>query len=506
MIELRNVTMSYGQDSAEPVLRDMNLQVDRGELVLLCGESSCGKTSLLRLLNGVARYFFDARISGEVLLDSQPIINAEAHDIAQTVGSVFQNPKSQFFTLDVTSELAFGCENLGVEPARIEQRIAEVAREFSMEDLVRRQLVELSGGQKQKVACAAVAAMQPHVLLLDEPSSNLDMAAIGELREIVARWKQQGHTVMVAEHRLYYLADLVDRVVYMDRGRIGREFTGEQFRSLNDHDLQELGLRSTHPVPEPVGAPATGAGEVVGEVVSEVVVDSFAFRYPKAPRLAMDIEHLVLPEAQVIGVVGRNGAGKTTFVRSLTGLEPRSRGALRLAGAELSRPKQRLRHSYLVMQDVNHQLFGESVDADVAIGADAGGERQTHITEVLAALNLEDKRERHPMSLSGGERQRVAIASALVCGREVIVFDEPTSGLDLRHMKQVALQLEDLARQGRTVLVVTHDVELLAECCDFLLLIDEGEVAIAEPCDGDVLRRAVKFLAGDGPEALELPR
>ena len=156
-----------------------------------------------------------------------------------------------------------------LEPARIEQHIAEVAREFSMEDLVRRQLVELSGGQKQKVACAAVAAMQPHVLLLDEPSSNLDMAAIGELREIVAWWKQQGRTVMVAEHRLYYLADLVDRVVYMDRGRIGREFTGEQFRSLNDHDLQELGLRSTHPVPEPVGAPATGAGEVVGEVVSE---------------------------------------------------------------------------------------------------------------------------------------------------------------------------------------------------------------------------------------------
>ena len=347
-----------------------------------------------------------------------------------------------------------------------------------------------------------MAAMQPHVLLLDEPSSNLDMAAIGELREIVARWKQQGRTVMVAEHRLYYLADLVDRVVYMDHGRIAREFTGEQFRSLSDHDLQELGLRSTHPVPEPVSAPATSAGEVV----SEVVVDSFAFRYPKAPRLAMDIEHLVLPEAQVIGVVGRNGAGKTTFVRSLTGLEPRSRGTLRLAGAELSRPKQRLRHSYLVMQDVNHQLFGESVDADVAIGADAGGERQTHITEVLAALNLEDKRERHPMSLSGGERQRVAIASALVCGREVIVFDEPTSGLDLRHMKQVALQLEDLARQGRTVLVVTHDVELLAECCDFLLLIDEGEVAIAEPCDGDVLRRAVKFLAGDGSEALESPR
>jgi energy-coupling factor transport system ATP-binding protein len=492
VIELRDVTMSYGRDSTEPVLRDVSLRVGRGELVLLCGESGCGKTSLLRLLNGVARCFFDAQVSGDVLLDSEVVTDAEAHDLAQTVGSVFQNPKSQFFTLDVTSELAFGCENLGVEPAEIERRIAEVTGEFGLEDLVGRQLIQLSGGQKQQVACAAVAAMRPQVLLLDEPSANLDVGAVAQLREVVARWKEQGSTVLVAEHRLCYLAGLVDRVVYLDHGRVAREFTGDQFRCLSDVELRELGLRSTRPVPDRVDAPPSGGGDVV--------VESFAFRYPKASRLALDIERLVLPESQVIGVVGRNGAGKSTFVRSLTGLERKSRGTLRLAGEELSKPRQRLKHSYLVMQDVNHQLFGESVRTDVALGAvDSDGRQDAHITEVLTELNLFDKRERHPMSLSGGERQRVAIASALVCGREVIVFDEPTSGLDLRHMQQVALQLNNLARQGRTVLVVTHDVELLAECCDFLLLIDAGKAVIAEPCAGDVLGRTTAFLVGDGP-------
>ncbi|MGO1480592.1 MAG: ABC transporter ATP-binding protein [Brachybacterium sp.] len=489
MIELRDVTMSYGQDAAEPVLHGIDLHVRRGELVLLCGRSGCGKSSVLRLVNGVANGFFDARITGDVLLGSRDITYAEAHDIAQTVGSVFQNPKSQFFTLDVISELAFGCENLGVEPAEIERRLADVIRGFDMEDLAGRQLMQLSGGEKQKVACAAVAAMDPEVLLLDEPSSNLDLAAVSELRQTVARWKEQGCTVMVAEHRLHYLADLVDRVVYLDGGRIDREITGDQFRSFSDAELHELGLRSIHPVPEPVSSSPGGT--------EEVLIDSLTFRYPKASGPALEIGSLALPEGQVIGVVGRNGAGKSTFVRSLTGLERRSRGTLHLSGSMLSTPRRRLRHSYLVMQDVNHQLFGESVETDVVIGTDHADEAlDAHVTEVLSALNLQDKLDRHPMSLSGGERQRVAIASALVCGRELIVFDEPTSGLDLGHMKQVARRLRDLTDQGRTVLVVTHDVELLSECCDFLLQIDAGEVAVAEPSSPAVLHRAVQFLSG----------
>lgn len=489
MIELRHVSMSYGEASPDPVLLDLDLRVGEGELVLLCGESGCGKSSLLRLLNGVAQSFFDARIQGDVRLDGETITYAEPHDIAQQVGSVFQNPKSQFFTLDVTSELAFGCENLGVEPAQIRQRIAEVSRDLGVADLLDRQLFQLSGGQKQKVACASVAAMQPRVLLLDEPSSNLDLGAIDELHDIVARWKQQGRTVLVAEHRLSYLVDLADRVVLLDHGRIAREFTGDQFRALDDAELHALGLRSSRQVPEVVDEPSP-----VGDTM---ILDSFHFRYPKTSSAALNLQHAELPAAQVIGVMGRNGAGKTTFVRCLTGLEPRSQGTMRLGGHELSTARQRRRHSYLVMQDVNHQLFGESVDADVTIGTGRRDEQhEARLTEVLSALNLDGKRERHPMSLSGGERQRVAIASALLCEREVVVFDEPTSGLDLRHMRQVARLLDELARQGRTVLVVTHDVELLAQCCDTLLLIDGGQVAMAGPCTGAVLERAVRFLRG----------
>lgn len=188
MLELRNVTMSYEHDgTSSRVLDDVSLQLQQGEVVLLCGESGCGKTSVLSLINGVARYFFQAHVSGDVLLDGEVITHDEAYDIAQRIGSVFQNPKSQFFTLDVQSELAFGCENLGIEPAEIEKRLVAVEREFNMKNLGERSLVQLSGGEKQKIACAAVAAMEPQVLLLDEPSSNLDVGAIEELRRTVQR-------------------------------------------------------------------------------------------------------------------------------------------------------------------------------------------------------------------------------------------------------------------------------------------------------------------------------
>ncbi|MBV7301032.1 ABC transporter ATP-binding protein [Corynebacterium sp. TAE3-ERU2] len=490
MIELRNVSMSYGRKSAEPVLRELNLTIPEGELVLLCGESGCGKSSLLRLINGVAHSFCDAQISGEILLDGELITHAEPHDIAQYVGSVFQNPKSQFFTLEVISELAFGCENLGIAPEEIRRRIGEVTDKFSMSHLIDRQLFALSGGQKQKVACASVAAMQPQVLLLDEPSSNLDLKAIDELHDIVARWKKQGRTLLVAEHRLSYLADIVDRVLVMRSGQIAQEFSGDQFRDMSDEELHEIGLRSSRPVPEVVDEPRL--------VEHTMTLDKLRFTYPKASVPALNIDQAELPTAQIIGVVGRNGAGKSTFVRALTGIEPRAKGALHVGGRKLSSPRQRLRHSYLVMQDVNHQLFGESVDADAMIGTGSmSAEEQDHLTEVLSELDLADKREQHPMSLSGGERQRVAIASALLSQRELLVFDEPTSGLDLRRMRHVAQLLDNLARQGKTVLVVTHDVELLARCCDSLLLIDGGKVSTIEACDSTSLERTVRFLRGD---------
>lgn len=488
MLELRNVTMSYDHDdTSSQVLDDVSLKVQEGEVVLLCGESGCGKTSILSLINGVARYFYEAQVSGDVILDRELITHDEAYDIAQKVGSVFQNPKSQFFTLDVQSELAFGCENLGVHPSEIQQRIAAAEQEFNLKELAQRSLVQLSGGEKQKIACAAVAAMRPQVLLLDEPSSNLDIGAVEELRQTLWRWKAQGKTILIAEHRLYYLVDLIDRAIYMKHGRISSEFTRQEFSALNDDELHRMGLRSTCSVPEMnvVSRPRKG----------ELLLKSFSFRYPGMSAPALDIDQLVLPEGQIIGIVGKNGAGKTTFVRSLTGLQPGAKGMLQHKESCYDKPRKLLRHSYLVMQDVNHQLFGESVDSDIFIGSEKSLlHREPEIAEMLTRLNLSDKRDRHPMSLSGGERQRVAIASALICDRDILVFDEPTSGLDYRHMEQVAQRLESLASQGRTVFVVTHDIELLAQCCDFLLFIDNGKVGMAKHCDNNILHEVMELL------------
>lgn len=489
MIELRDVSMRYGEDDAEPVLRDLSVSIAAGQLAVVCGESGCGKSSMLRLINGVAFAFGQAHISGEVLLNDAPITHAPPQQIAERVGSVFQNPKSQFFTLEVSSELAFGCENLGVAPTEIRRRIGAVSADFHMTDLLDRSLFALSGGQKQKVACASVAAMHPDVLLLDEPSANLDLAAVDELHEVIARWKAQGRTILVAEHRLSYLADLADRVLVLSHGAIAHDLTGEQFRALSDDELHHLGLRSTRVVPEVHRQPRA--------VEDTLTLNNLRLTYPQASAPALDIRHAQLPRGQVIGVVGRNGAGKSTFVRALTGIEPRARGTVRIGEQTLASPRHRLRHSYLVMQDVNHQLFGESVDADVMIGT--GGKPaadDARLAEVLGALDLADQRDRHPMSLSGGERQRVAIASAVLSQREVIVFDEPTSGLDLRRMDQVAQLLATLANQGASVLVVTHDVELLARCCDCLLHVTAGKLAAAETCTSAALERTVRFLRG----------
>ncbi len=361
------------------------------------------------------------KLQGRVLLDGENLFDLPMYRIAEKVGSVFQNPRTQFFNVDTDGEIAFGMENKAVAQEQLRPRVERTARELRLENLLGRSIFALSGGEKQKIAFASVYAMEPEVLLLDEPSSNLDMTAINDLREHLRLIKSQGKTVIIAEHRLWYLLDVVERVVYLESGAIAGDWTREAFCALPPQTRGQMGLRAmdlheAHPM--------VFAGACAKPVLE---LRNVTLSYQKQPVL-QNVSLQAVP-GDVIAVVGHNGAGKTTFSRALCGLHKQKTGSC-LWNGQLQTPKERMRRSYLVIQDVNYQLFAESVAAECTFGMKRP---DTALAEkTLAELGLAAFRECHPNTLSGGQKQRLSAAVSMVSGKELLVFDEPTSGLDLK--------------------------------------------------------------------------
>lgn len=487
MIEFQNVTFTYQSSERESGVYGLDFSIPDGQVVLLCGESGCGKTTLTRLINGLTPEYYEGTLYGTVLVNGKNTIKTPLHELSKMVGSVFQNPRSQFFNVDTTGEIAFGCENLGVPREEIYQRIGQAAGELQIHDLLDRSLFALSGGEKQKVACASVSAMEPEIFVLDEPSSNLDVAAITELKKVIAKWKAKGKTVIIAEHRLYYLMDLADRVIYLKNGHIERDMTAADFKELPANQLSGMGLRSLHPANF---IDVQGHGTNYGSIE----ICGFSFSYRKTE--AMNIPALTLPKGAIIAVLGNNGAGKTTFAKCLCGLEKSAKGTIRMDGVSFA-PKQRIKKCYMVMQDVNHQLFTESVLDEILLslpGKDEQGERIL-AEQVLRELNLIEYSGLHPMSLSGGQKQRVAIGSAITSNKEILVFDEPTSGLDYHHMLEVSNGLKELSSTGKTLFIITHDPELIAKCCNYFVFIGHGEIEWSGGWTPDSKARIERFFA-----------
>lgn len=480
MIEIKNVNFKYA-GSESGTLHELSLTIGSGEVVLLCGQSGCGKTTVTRLINGLIPHYYEGELSGHVTVGGLNIVKAELYETARIVGSVFQNPRSQFFCVDTTSEIAFACENMGLPADTIKTRIREAARDMDIEGLLGRSIFNLSGGEKQKIACASVSAVHPEVLVLDEPTSNLDMEAIESLKRTVLLWKSLGKTVVIAEHRLHWLKDICDRVIYMNSGRIGFELPMSEFARLPPERLQKLGLRplsleylknKSHPTVE-------------GDVLA---LSDFHYSY-NGSKPTLTIKALSLPRNGIIAVIGHNGAGKSTLSKCLCGLEKGFGGKITLDGITYGR-RAMLKKCYMVMQDVNHQLFCESVGDEVCLGMNEDNEKD--MSDILVQLDLLKYADRHPVSLSGGQKQRVAIASALLADKEILVFDEPTSGLDYCHMQETSALLYSLLGK-RTVLIVTHDPELILSCCTHVLHMENGTVREFYPLDAMGGRRITDF-------------
>ena len=500
MIECKNVCFSYrsngeSKDSSQNdgTLKNISCSIKDGTFVLLCGVSGCGKTTLTRLFNGLIPHYYEGNLSGQVLLDGKEYKDLSLFEISKKVGSVFQNPRSQFFNVDTTSELAFGPENHGLPEQDIRNRVQQTANQLNLIGLLERSIFSLSGGEKQKIACGSAAAIQPEVFVFDEPSSNLDAYAINDLRKLLEILKAEGKTVIIAEHRLYYLYDLADRVLYLKDGEIVGDYTGKAFSELTESKREQMGLRpltlsSLHQV--------THEKKVATGAVWEMKDFHFAYRGSREETLCLDRVNL-LPGC-VTAVIGHNGAGKTTFSRCLCGLEKRCGGFLQQETKQYGR-KQRLKLCYMVMQDVNHQLFTESVKEEILISMPQGDEK--HIDSILNEMDLLKFKECHPMGLSGGQKQRVAIASAIASERPIILFDEPTSGLDLDHMRQVAQAINKLAASGKTIVIVTHDPEFILRCCDQVLHIENGRIAENYALETKADReRLLRFFLGESRE------
>lgn len=464
MVELKNVSFCYGSENAECMyassLKNIDLTVKTGECVLLTGPSGCGKTTILRLINGLIPHFYPGELSGDILIDGGSVKERELYDTALIIGTVFQNPRTQFYNVDTTGELAFGCENRGLPEQEIYTRIDRTVAHFRMASLMDRNIFRLSDGEKQKIACASVNVSEPKIILLDEPSANLDYTATLMLRELILRWKAEGKTIIAAEHRIAYLWDIIDRAVVLRDGEIVGEFTGNGKEELTQNQLTQMGLRTTV-----MESPAEMQMDSFREGDRPITLRNFHFAYHGEKKNIVDIPILQIAAGQITAIVGANGAGKTSFLNCFCGLEKRCKGTLEYEG-KLYDSKSRKKLCFMVMQDTGNQLFTESVLDEVLISLKKGtaNEKETAM-EIIRNLDLADFADRHPQSLSGGQKQRLAIACALASGRELLLLDEPTSGLDYAHMKETAALLEKLRSMGTTILVVTHDSELIRACC-----------------------------------------
>ncbi|MDD4844423.1 MAG: energy-coupling factor ABC transporter ATP-binding protein [Anaerotignum sp.] len=488
MIHFQNVSFRY-DDNGDGAVRNLNFTVKKGECVLLTGRSGCGKTTLLRLANGLIPNYFSGNLEGKIIVDQMEVSETPLYQIAERVGTVFQNPRTQFFNVDTDSEIAFGMENKGMDSAYMKKRVIQTAEELKITNLLGRNIFSLSGGEKQKIAFASIYAMNPEIYLLDEPSSNLDVISIEALRQQLKLLKEQGKTILIAEHRLYYLKDLADRIFYLEEGEIKESYNCQDFLKLSDRQREEKGLRMM----EYKNSSFCNQPQLFQKPVLEI--NDLSVGYKK--QAVRSNINLAARGGEIIALLGQNGAGKSTFCRTLCGILKPLSGTFRRNGQVLTQ-KERRAKAYMVMQDVNYQLFAESVEKECGFGIKNPDENK--ICTTMHRLGLYPYRERHPNTLSGGQKQRTAVAVSMMCKKELLVFDEPTSGLDFDGMANVSKLMGDLAESGKIVFVVTHDYELITRICTRIIYFD----ACGQMEDALVSKKTLPDLMGFFPTQKDL--
>ena len=494
MITFCNVSFCYGEEDAkggtDACIDGMSFEIRAGECVVLCGRSGAGKSTVLRLIDGLAPAFYEGTLHGSVTVAGREPAAMTPEQRVRTFGVVFQDPRSQFFMNSVQDEIAFSAENIGLAPRAVQEKVREAAALLNIEPLLCRTVDALSAGQKQRVAIAAALILSPDILILDEPVSNLDAEGSRILIGLLAEIKRRGTTIVISEHRLHAFLEIADSFLHIEHGRVAHRWTAAEFARLPEDELRRFGFRYPGMAELPLRRKKIRAAERAVEAAgrtaetmrSALCASNVTYLYKPVragvnecgeknaagPEPACGIRNISLafPHGSVTALTGENGAGKTTLCKVLCGLLRQKSGSVTLNGRELSCAERR-RISYFVMQDADYQLSSDSVINELLLGREPSQDNKRRTEEALELFHLQEVRNRHPASLSGGEKQRVVIAAAYCSDAEVFVFDEPTSGMDGEGLLSMARWADMLAQAGKTVIIITHD-ELLADiACDY---------------------------------------
>jgi energy-coupling factor transporter ATP-binding protein EcfA2 len=508
LIKADNFSFTYN-GTEKPALENISLTIEDGEFVLITGPSGGGKSTLCRCFNGLVPHFYGGTIDGRIEVRGMDTLKHPPKELAAKVGMVFQDPENQLVTADVEREIAFGMENLGFPVSLISRRIEEALDTVGIAALRYRRHQELSGGEKQKVAIASVLTLHPDVLVLDEPTSQLDPQSAEEVLRILERLNDElGITVILVEHRLDRVIHLVDRMLILKDGKIYANGQPQEImRSLNSADngisippvvrlmqcLQDKCL-SNGELPLTVKDARLTLQKTLAKVKTAaftekdaagrpvLTVEKLWFTYGDKPVLR-DIS-MTVNEGEFIAVMGRNASGKTTLIKHFNGLLKPAKGKITIDGADTRHKSvaELSRKAGYVFQNPDDHLFADTVEDEVAFSLKNRGMEPDKIARsvenILAGFGLLRYRHAYPRNLSGGEKQRLALASVLVNEPEIVVMDEPTRGMDLALKKELMKFLDDYRRQGHAVIMVTHDVEMVAEYVDRVILLSEGRIVV----------------------------
>lgn len=480
----------------KPVLKGVNLQIESGEFLFITGKSGCGKSTLARTLNGTIPHILEGEMKGKVIVKGKNTRDCHVAEIAPDLGFIFQNPESQFFTLRVEDEVAFGPENMGLNQDEIHARVSDALEYVNMSNFRKRNVFQLSEGQKQRVAIAANLALNPDILVLDEPTSNLDPQGAAELFKVLEKLKSRGKTIILIDHRTRYARKLADRLVIMEDGKIIREGGPEL---LDDPSLREKhGIRDPNPLSNDTSFDndsfsdnnsSNNSSNNCGvnddyhdetnnleDGIKVLEVENISFQYGNGFNI-QDMSFSIF-EKEVVGIVGGNGSGKTTLANLLAGLLKPSQGNIKFCKNDKGLPTAR--KIGMVLQNPDHQLFMDSVYTELSFGLLELGFTSPEITErvddVINSMNLQKLKERHPHSLSGGEKQRTLISALMARKPQVLILDEPTTGMDNYHMKQLVGEVKNLEKSGVAMILISHDQEFIQKSARRIISISDGQI------------------------------